>query len=269
MLTDARSAMPTVHRTVRLRFYGDLNVFLPAADRQRAVVRQVSGRQTVKNLIERIGVPPAEVYFVLKNGTPADFGDLVRDGDRLSIYPRMRHLTPESGTLRPPPPNHPRFVLDTHLGQLARYLRMMGFDTRYENDFADERLAALSDEEFRILLTRDLGLLRRNRIRHGAFVRATDPEEQLHEVIRRYDLRDSMDPLTRCTRCNGCIKPVDKSTVVDELPPDTRRNFDTFYRCAQCKQIYWKGSHYERMQQFLSRMTGREVPIDGSRERDV
>lgn len=247
--------MHTLSKVALFRFYGDLNDFLPAPHRQSKLPYRFWGQPAVKDAIEAIGVPHPEVFYVQNGGTPIGLDHTLTDGDRISVYPQMRNVHPAAGWLRPLPPTPPRFVLDAHLGKLARYLRMLGLDTSYQNDAKDPVLARIAHEERRILLTRDLGLLKRSRVIHGAFVRATDPKAQLHEIFQRYALDAHLDPLTRCLRCNGPIEPVAKNAVRDELPPKTRQHFDTFYRCASCDHVYWKGSHYERMRQFIARFT--------------
>lgn len=247
--------MPTLQKTAYFRFYGDLNDFLPAPHRQSDLPYHFWGRPAVKDAIEAIGVPHPEVFYLQHGDEAIGFGHGISDGERISVFPRMKAVQPAAGWLRPMPPTPPRFVLDGHLGQLARHLRMLGLDTRYRNDADDPELARVAETDDRILLTRDLGLLKRSRVTYGAFVRATDPERQLREVLQRFELGEHIDPLTRCLRCNGTIEPVAKDEVIDELPPQTRQHFDTFYRCARCEQVYWKGSHYERMQQFIADLT--------------
>ena len=247
--------MPTLNNTATFRFYGDLNDFLPTDHRQSDLPYRFWGRPSVKDAIEAIGVPHPEVFYLQCGDAPIDFNYILQDDDRVSVYPHMPEAPPAEGWLRPLLPTPPRFVLDGHLGQLARYLRMLGLNTRYQNDQDDATLARIADDETRILLTRDLGLLKRNRVTYGAFVRATDADRQIREVLRRYPLDDHLDPLTRCIRCNGLIEPVPKSDVLDQLPPRTCRDFDRFFRCTGCEQVYWKGSHYERMQRFVNELT--------------
>ena len=247
--------MHTLSKTAFFRFYGELNDFLAAPHRQSALPYRFWGQPAVKDAIEAIGVPHPEVFYLQNTDGPISFGHALSDGNRISVYPQMRTVRPDAGWLHPTPPTPPRFVLDGHLGQLARYLRMLGLDTRYQNDWNDATLAQIADDEVRILLTRDLGLLKRSRIVHGAFVRATDPGEQVRETLQRFELGEHLAPLTRCLDCNGTIKPIDKTKVCDDLPPQTRRHFDTFFQCTRCEQVYWKGSHYEHMQQLIAQFT--------------
>ena len=237
---------------VSLRFYAELNDFLPPSKSQVSIAHTAKERGSVKDMIEALGVPHTEVDLILVNGESVDFSYLVRDGDRISVYPVFESIdiTPLL-RVRPRPLREPRFVLDAHLGKLAGYLRMLGFDTLYRNDYDDETLAQLSSSERRILLTRDRGLLKRSIVTHGYHVWETDPERQVVEVLRRFDLFGAIAPFRRCMRCNGALESVSKDDVADRLAPKTRQYYDEFARCQACRRVYWKGSHYERMQRYI------------------
>jgi len=171
----------------------------------------------------------------------------------ISVYPVFESLDISPVTrLRPAPLRQTRFVLDTHLGRLAAYLRMFGFDTLYRNDYDDPALADISVNEHRILLTRDRQLLMRKQITHGYFVRETQPKKQLLEVLTRFDLFSTQQPFTRCMHCNGEIAPVDKDKIESHLMPRTKAWRNEFRQCKQCHKIYWKGTHYQRMQQLIT-----------------
>jgi uncharacterized protein with PIN domain len=240
-------------KQVWFRFYAELNDFLPAVKRQVAFAHAFEGRVSIKHLIEALGVPHPEVELVLVNGRSVDFSYLVQDGDRISVYPvfESMDITPLV-RVRPEPLREPRFVLDTHLGRLAAYLRMLGFDTVYRNDYADEELARISSQEGRILLTRDRGLLKRSEVTHGYCVRGTNPRQQMVEVLRRFDLFQAVKPFSRCMRCNGALEDVPKEAIVDRLPPLTQEYYDEFCVCSRCNRIYWQGSHYERMEKLVA-----------------
>ena len=239
-------------RHATFRFYGELNDFLPAGLRQRAIRRAFDGPASVKDLIESCGIPHTEVDLVIVNGDAVPFGRAVGDGDRVAIYPRFRSLDLLPAMhLQPAPSEMPRFALDSHLGRLASYLRLAGFDAVYRNDFADEELARLSHDEDRTLLTRDRELLKRSIVSRAYFVRATSPRRQLAEVIRHFDVARRMAPFTRCARCNALLATVEKAAVVDELPPHVRSNRDSFLRCTGCRQVYWDGTHVDQIRRFL------------------
>jgi hypothetical protein len=243
---------------VTLRLYAELNDFLPPHKRQRALTVTLRERDAVKDVIESQGVPHTEVDLVVANGEPVGFEHQVQDGDRIAAYPAFRCIDVSSlPPLRPPawlPGEAPRFVLDGHLGTLASYLRMLGFDALYQNDYEDADLARISAEEGRILLTRDRGLLKRRQVVHGYHVWATDPEQQVAEVLRRFHLFDQISPFRRCLRCNGPLTPVAKEAVLDRLEPLTRRYYDEFALCPACDRVYWRGSHHGRMQALVEQL---------------
>jgi uncharacterized protein with PIN domain len=240
---------------VSLRFYAELNDFLPPRKRQVTYPQALNDHAAVKDVIEAQGVPHTEVDLILVNGESVDFSYQVQDGDRISVYPMFESIdiTPVL-RVRPQPLREPRFILDTHLGKLAAYLRMLGFDTLYRNDYDDETLARLSSAEQRILLTRDRGLLKRARVTHGYHVWETNPERQLLEVLRRFDLFCSTAPFSRCLRCNQLLERVPKEAVADRLPAKTRRYYHEFGMCPACGQIYWKGPHYQHMERLIARL---------------
>jgi uncharacterized protein len=238
-------------------FHAELNDFLPAARRHMPFAHSFAGRVAVKDMIESLGVPHTEVAAVVVGERAVDFAYLVQDGDRIMVYPAFTQPTGVVAVaLRPPIPVEPSFVLDTHLGQLAAYLRMLGFDTLYRNDYADDELARVSSDERRILLTRDRGLLKRGIVTHGYFVRETNPRRQVAEVLRRYQIAGAITPLRRCIRCNGVLRPVSKAEIGARLEPKTRAYYHEFSICTACDQIYWKGSHYERIRQFIDNVIG-------------
>jgi hypothetical protein len=233
-------------------FYGELNHFLPSSRRQVSFTHFFKGRASIKDTIEALGVPHPEVDRISVNGEAVDFSHIVKDGDRIDVYPISASTedTPTSH-LRPSYLQPYRFVLDIHLGKLANSLRMLGFDTLYRNDYPDEQLAQISADEDRILLTRDKGLLMRTLVTYGYYVRETDPERQVVEVLRRFNLFGKVLPFQRCIRCNGLLEPVAKESILDQLPQKTQLAIDEFHRCKECSQIYWRGAHFERMQQFI------------------
>lgn len=239
-----------MQRHIELRFYAALNDFLPVDKRKRSYVLNLARNTSVKDLIESQGVPHTEVEVILVNDQAVGFDYLVTDGDRIAVYPVFENIeiTPEP-RLREPLPSVIRFALDCHLGRLARYLRQFGFDTFYESTIDDARLADISAQQKRVLLTRDRALLKRKIIDHGYFVRATEPMAQFHEVMQRFSLYQHIEPFGRCTKCNGEMVAVNKADIVDQLQPMTRLHYDHFWQCRGCGQIYWEGSHYHRMQQ--------------------
>jgi len=231
-----------------IRFHGALNDLLPPAKRESLVRLPPSRDQSVKHLIEALGVPHTEVGQITVNGVAADFGYLVQPGDEVAVYPVA------AGAESAPAGEPPRFILDNHLGRLAGYLRMLGFDALYRNDIQDDELAQRCNREGRILLTRDKRLLMRNLVERGYWLRSKVPRQQLEEIIQRFGLTPAVQPFRRCLRCNEPLQPARKEDVLERLEPLTRMYFDEFHICPACGQVYWKGSHYERMSQMIEQV---------------
>lgn len=228
-----------------LRIYAELKDFLGRDQADGRVAYRFSGRPAVKDAVEALGIPHTEVDLLLVNGEPAGFGRRLTDGDRVAVYPVFEGLDISPvNRLRPRPLRRTRFVLDVHLGKLARLLRLLGFDARYENDADDHRIRGLAAAEGRVILTRDRGLLKHGGVTHGYCVRSPDPREQAAEVLRRFDLRRDAAPFSRCPACNGAVSPVEKAEVAQLLPERTRRCFHRYTRCADCGRVYWEGSHH-------------------------
>lgn len=235
------------HR-VEVRFYAELNDFLPPDRRGRPVVLEVAASTTVKDLAESLGVPHTEIDVIVVNGESVDFGHQVGDDDCVSVYPAFETLDVSPLVrLRPNPLREPRFVLDVHLGRLARTLRLLGFDSVWRNSVTDDELAAISVDDKRILLTRDRRLLKRAKVSHGYLVRETNHRRQIVEILRRFDLFEAIAPFGRCLECNGILEPVAKEEVEQKLPPRTRRDYNDFQACPDCGRVYWQGSHYDRL----------------------
>ncbi|MFN6569850.1 Mut7-C RNAse domain-containing protein [Dendronalium sp. ChiSLP03b] len=234
------------------QFNAELNDFLPRPKKQVKISYSFTERASIKDVIESFGVPHTEVDCIKVNGKNVDFTYIVQDEDNINIYPiSATNLIQSKINLRPKRLNIISFVLDIHLGKLATSLRLLGFDTLYRNDYEDEELAIISHEQSRILLTRDKGLLMRSLVTHGYYVRSTNPQQQIVEVLRRFDLFNAVSPFQRCLRCNGLLEPIAKEFIVHQLPETVQLQIDEFHRCQDCGQVYWKGSHYERLQQFV------------------
>ncbi len=240
---------------ISIRFYEELNDFLPLDQYKRDISIELKQPRSVKDLIESVGVPHTEVDLIIVNGESVGFDYLVQDDEHISVYPVFEAL--DISPLKhcqPKPLRITSFVLDTHLGRLAAYLRMLGFDSLYRNNYRDSELADISAAEHRILLTCDRQLLMRKQITHGFFVRSRQPHEQVKEVLTRFDLGNNLHPFTRCLHCNGKIRTVDKMDVEDRLLPRTSAHYNEFYQCTACHKIYWKGSHYMKMKAMIEKM---------------
>ena len=234
--------------TAYFQFVGRLQDFLARDQRDQAIRLDFRGRQSIKHLVESLGVPHPEIGQIQVNGQEGTFNRITEDGDRVEVYPIPNGC-----------PIEPRFVLDNHLGRLAGYLRMMGFDCLYQNDYEDKELAETAQRESRILLSRDRRLLMRKAITYGYCLRSLDSLEQLREVIERFELMNHLAPFHRCLRCNHPLEPVAKEVVLDRLEPLTRLYFDEFQICPNCGQIYWKGSHYEKMEKLIEKIKGQNA----------
>jgi uncharacterized protein len=215
-----------MRKQVYIRFYEELNDFLHPRNRKMTIDLALNGKTTVKDLIESLGVPHTEVDLILVNGNSVEFGYVPVDGDMVSVYPVFESLGIENVTrLRPKPLRNMKFILDVHLGKLARKLRMVGFDTLYRNDFEDDEIIEIALKEKRIILTRDVGILKNRLVTHGYFVKSTQPARQIEEVIGRFDLSGLIKPLSRCIECNGTIVAVSKREIDT---PVTTKNKDVF-----------------------------------------
>jgi uncharacterized protein with PIN domain len=238
---------------VEVRFYAELCELLPHRHRDGRISHRLIETQTVKDLVESYGVPHTEVEVILVDGRSVGWDHRARAGERVSVYPVFEAFDVRPLVrLRPEPLRQTRFVLDGHLGTLARRLRLLGFDCSYQRDPADEKLVELSLRERRILLTRDRFLLRRRIITHGYLVRSDQPQEQALEVVRRFQLEGSVEPFTRCPACNGLLVPVEKATIAHRLPPGTRRTYDEFQTCPHCGRDYWRGAHHARLKRLVA-----------------
>jgi uncharacterized protein with PIN domain len=241
--------MPARHAT--FRFYAELNDLLPRLRRFVDFVHDFQGSPSVKDIIESLGVPHTEVEVILVNGNPQGFEYRLQDADRVSVYPMFESLdVGEGARVRARPLREPRFVLDVHLGKLAAYLRLLGFDSMYDQSMQDADLARLSASEQRILLTRDRQLLKRNQVTHACLVRSLEPMQQCVEVIRRFDLVGLAAPFTRCLRCNGRLIRVEIGAVAERVPAWVRVRASEVTRCEGCDRVFWKGTHFDRLERL-------------------
>jgi hypothetical protein len=238
--------------TATFRFYEELNDFLAPARRKREFTVPCARAATTKHMIEALGVPHTEVELILLNGVSVGLGTLLREGDRVAVYPKFEAFDVSPLLrVRDEPLRDTRFVADVHLGSLARFLRMMGFDTLYDNGFADAEIARIAAAQDRIVLTRDRDLLKRASITHGCYVRALRPEQQFREVFDRLQLARNARPFTLCPYCNAALHDVPKAQVEDSLPPGVREQYRSFSACEACGRVYWEGEHWERLRAWV------------------
>ena len=226
------------------RFLDDLDFFLRPSLRGQAITLTFGSDQSVKHLVESLGVPHTEIGDIHVDGQLVGFGYLVCNGEQVVAG----GVEPERCV------NEPRFIIDGHLGRLASHLRMLGFDSLYNNKYQDDELVAICVRENRILLSRDRHLLMHKIIVQGYCLRSLNSDEQIQEVVRRYALQDWIKPFQRCIRCNHPLEPVSKEQVLHRLEPLTRLYFEEFHICPACEQVYWKGSHVEHMLELVNQL---------------
>jgi len=239
----------------RFRFYAELNDFLPVGRRQVEFNYPFRGNPAVRDAVEALGVPHTEIDLIIVQGRSVGFDYHLQDGDRVAVYPVFEafDITPVI-RLRPEPLRQTRFILDVHLGKLARLLRLTGFDCAYKKLAEDRQIIEQALAERRIILTRDIGLLKTKSVTHGYWVRSTDPGEQLLEVLGRFDLRNQVFPFSRCSVCNGVIESIDREEGILEAPEKVKAWCSEYFRCDTCRRLYWKGTHYKRITGYISRM---------------
>ncbi|MFB6318373.1 Mut7-C RNAse domain-containing protein [Saccharicrinis sp. FJH54] len=244
-----------IHKILKpiiIRCYAELNDFLPQNKKQKSFSMSVKMPVTIEDIIVSLGIPLSEVDLILLNSTPVRFGHKLKENDYVSLYPVFEQLdiskiNPQYHT----PLCTSTFILDAHLGKLAGYLRMLGFDSLYRNDFGDKEIIETAAHENRIILTRDKLLLKSKRVTHGYYVRSTEKEEQLSEIVLKFDLYSQFKPFTRCMECNSILSPKAKSEILNMVEPDTAEIYDEFYFCSSCDKVFWKGSHFKRMEAFI------------------
>lgn len=236
--------------TLSIAVHGELQDLLAPRRRGAPIVHALERRAAIKDVLESLGVPHTEIGRIAIDGHDRGL-DAVLDAasdSHIQAWPNPRgHRSP----LRGAPPEPPAFVLDTHLGRLARDLRALGFDSRYANDRDDATLAETAATEARILLTRDVGLLKRSQVVFARFVRHDDPDEQIVDIGRHFELGPQLRPFSRCSHCNTPIETVDKAAIDHRLEPLTRRYYSHFRHCPGCDRLYWRGSHYQRLWQRI------------------
>jgi len=246
--TCQNGAMPSAF----VRVYGQLNDFLPRRWQQEDLVCPLHGPASVKDFLEGLGIPHPEIQLIVVNGQFVDFDYGVLENDRISVFPRFRKF--ELGSherVGPVWKVNPNFVADVHLGRLSAYLRFAGIDVEYRNDFSDHQLVAISTEDDRTILTRDIGVLKHRAVSRGYFVRNTEPALQFVEVLRTFGLVERASPFSRCVECNDLLIRASPESVALLVPARTRDQYCEFSRCPSCNRVYWRGSHHARMTVFL------------------
>jgi len=241
---------------VRLRFHGDLNIFLGSKVGDPVIERPLAEKTSIKDVIESCGVPHPEVDLILVDDQTVGFDHTLASDAKVEIFP-----VENQGTDRTEKQLQTigitSFVADGHLGGLTRNLRLLGFDVAYPKSADDRQLLEVMVRENRSLLTRDRRLLMHAIVQHGYYPRSQNANEQTIEVVRRFDLSELIAPFTRCLRCNALLEEATKAEVIDELEPLTKIYYDQFRRCPDCKQIYWPGSHFSKLQKRIEEIRSR------------
>jgi uncharacterized protein with PIN domain len=252
---DSKRTIPTV----KITFSGDLPHLLKKKIRGRTnVTYHIDRRASVKDVCESLGIPHPEIDRIHVNNHDVGFDYLVKPGDSIEVIPISEKTDFFKSTLlRPIPLTAFLFIADVNVGKLARWLRLFGFDTLYKNSFGDSELAEMAGESNRILLTKDCNLLKRKKIIFGHLVRENDPVKQIVEVVKLYNLHNRIRPFTRCLRCNGMLGPVNKKEIDHLLEPLTRKYYNIFHQCNQCRQVYWHGSHRSKLDKDLQSVLSR------------
>ncbi|WP_320783889.1 Mut7-C RNAse domain-containing protein [Streptomyces sp. CRN 30] len=231
---------------ITVEFAPELHVFVPRARRDGTVPAPVDGVSTLGHVVESLGVPLTEVGTLLVDGGTVAPAHLPVPGESVTVRPVARPQRVPGAPLR--------FLLDVHLGTLARRLRLLGVDAAYEStDIGDPALAARSAAERRVLLSRDRGLLRRRELWSGAYVYSTRPDDQLTDVLDRF--APALSPWTRCTACNGLLRAATKEEVADRLESGTQQTYDVFAQCEECGRAYWRGAHHEQLEAIVRKHT--------------
>jgi uncharacterized protein len=238
--------------TVELNFHSDLPCFLKS--KKPRVERQLNERTSVKDVIEACGVPHSEVDLILMSGRPIGFEKVLAqdavvdvygiDSDPITFFQENRLQVRKIRS----------FVADGHLGKLVRDLRLLGIDVAYDRDAEDRQLVAIATGQQRALLTRDRRLLMHSAVRHGYYLRSQKPFEQTLEVLRRFELEPHLSPFSRCLRCNAPLRAVPKEQVLNRLEPLTKIYYERFRNCSGCGQIYWSGSHFDKLRDRVDKL---------------
>ncbi|MFI8966738.1 Mut7-C RNAse domain-containing protein [Streptomyces sp. NPDC053493] len=228
---------------IQISFAPGLRLFVSAERRSGHTAVATDGASSLGHVVESLGVPLTEAGRLLVDGRPVPPSHVPTAGETVDV----------EGVARPQQvPGAPlRFLLDVHLGTLARRLRLLGVDAAYESeDIGDPALAALSAKERRVMLSRDRGLLRRRELWAGAYVYSDRPDDQLRDVLERF--APTLAPWTRCTACNGELAEADKDAVRERIEKGTENTYDVFAQCTACGRVYWRGAHHARLETIVA-----------------
>lgn len=241
-------------KAAKITFHGDLNEFLRADNSGGTLNYSVDREASIKDVIEALGPPHTEVGKIIARGVEVDFSHPLRP-ERIEVFPVRPPMDVTRPTLlRPNPLPELKFVVDVNVGKLANRLRLLGLDAAYDPGWRDVHIAELAREQERVVLSKDLALLRRNKVEFGRAVRSIHPDEQIIEIIDFFGIEGPFDAFTRCIHDNVPLEPVDKAEIIDRLEPLTKKYFHEFHICPRCGRIYWPGSHHERMLEWMEKV---------------
>ena len=244
------------------RFYEELNDFLPEAKKKTDFGAEFKGKRSIKDMIESLGVPHTEIDLVLVNGKSVDFRYILQDQDRVSVYPVFESFNIEGIThLREIPLRKTKFVADNNLGDIVKYLRVLGFDVYYDTSLSQREIIEISKKEKRIILTKSKGLLKFKEVTHGLYIYPGNAEEQVKRIVDFLDIKNSAKPFSRCLHCNSLLKIISKEKIAHRIPPKTKAHCDEYTYCKYCDKIFWKGTHFTNMKKVIDKILEGPDPL--------
>jgi hypothetical protein len=234
------------------RFYEELNDFLPKHRRKTDFEATFKGKRSIKDMIEALGVPHTEIDLILVNGNSVDFNYILQAEDRVSVYPVFESLNITNVTrLRKIPLRRNKFIADINLGDIVKYMRVLGLDLYYDPLLSTREIIEISKRENRVILTKSRKLLKFKDVSHGIFIRPGTTTEQIRRIIDFLDIKDKIKPFSRCLRCNTRLNIVRKEKIIDRIPPKTKEFCNKYVQCRSCNKIYWKGTHFIGMEKVV------------------
>lgn len=243
---------------VTFRFYEELNDFLPAHRQKTDFEIDFRSRRSIKDMIEALGVPHTEVDLILVNGKSVDFNYIINAEDRVSVYPVFESLNIEDVThLRKIPLRCTKFIANINLKDITRYMRLLGLDVYYDPLMSAQEIINISRDENRIILTKSRKLLKFKEVTHGIFIRPGETEEQIKRIIDILDIKNQIRPFSRCLLCNNMLERISKEDILDRIPPRVKELYYEYNHCTSCDRIYWKGTHYIKMQNMIEQIMGK------------
>jgi len=238
----------------KISFLGNLNDFLSPENRNQIIEYNFKESPSIKDVIESLGPPHTEVEAIVSDGIKVSFAHKLKNNENIEVFPAGEFIKANTSNILRENLLEFRFIVDANVGKLAKYMRMLGFDTFYDLNIHDPEIAKISEQENRIVLTRDLGLLKRKNVTYGYFLRETQISAQVAEVVKRYSLIDKINAFSRCLECNGYVIAVEKALIKEKLDPGVFNDYNEFFNCMDCNKIYWKGFHYETMLNSIKKL---------------